>query len=305
MIIAIAGATASGKTSVAIRLAKKFDAEIISFDSLQVYKYLNIGTAKPSRVELKEVKHHLINICQPDEEFNAGIFAKLAQRKIKSIQRKNKNIILVGGTGLYLKALLEGLSPAPPQNSRLRLKLLKQAEKYGKNYLYQKLAKVDPTATAKIHPHNLPRVIRALEVYCLTGKPFSSYHQQTPKPDYQAHIIGLSWDREILYQRINQRVEEMFKNGLVREARSLLERGYEPTLKPLQSLGYHQVYQYLEEKITLNQAMESTKRDTRHYAKRQISWFRKTNNIKWFHFHRELDKKTLLKIENYVKLLMR
>jgi len=302
MIIALVGPTASGKSAVALALARKINAEIISFDSLQVYKYLNIGTAKPTSSQLRQIKHHLISICHPDEDFNAGTFTKLASEKIKRLEKKGKNIILAGGTGLYLKALLEGLCPAPPKDQQLRRQMAAQAKKYGNKYLYRKLIKVDPVAAEKIHPNNLPRLIRALEIFYQTGKPFSRLHQNTVKPRYQAKIIGLSWNRQKLYERINQRVDEMFRKGLVKEVRSLIKRGYGSRLKPMQSLGYRQVCQYLAGKITLPEAIYQTKLETRHYAKRQLSWFRNTKGIKWFPIKDKLDNKTLLSMVRYGKL---
>jgi tRNA dimethylallyltransferase len=302
MIIAIVGPTASGKSAVAMALARKLNAEIISFDSLQIYKYLNIGTAKQARPELRLVRHHLIGICAPDEEFNAGMFTRLAGQKIKQLGKKGKNIILVGGTGLYLKALLEGLCQAPPKDQRLRRELEVKARKYGKMYLYKRLARIDPVAAKKIHPNNLERVIRALEIFYVTGKPFSQWQQQTAAPRYQAKIIGISRDRQKLYERINQRVDEMFRRGLVREVRSILKKGYGPKLKPLQSLGYRQVCQYLAGKLTLAEAIYQTKLATRHYAKRQLSWFRHTKGIRWFPVKDDLDNKTLRNMVAYVKL---
>ncbi|MBI5554788.1 MAG: tRNA (adenosine(37)-N6)-dimethylallyltransferase MiaA [Elusimicrobia bacterium] len=302
MIIAIVGPTASGKSGVAVVLAKKLNAEIISFDSRQVYKYLNIGTAKPTASQLRQIKHHLISICHPDEEFNAGTFVKLASDRIRILEKKGKNVILVGGTGLYLKALLEGLCPAPPANKRLRRELEAKAKKYGKMYLYKRLAKIDPKAAAKIHPNNRPRLIRALEIFYQTGKPFSQLHQQTVPPRYKAKIIGISCDRQTLYKRIDRRVDEMFRKGLVREVCSLIMRGYGPELKPMQSLGYRQVCQYLAGKITLPAALVQTKLDTRHYAKRQLSWFRPNKEIRWFPVKYNLDNKTLLSMVRYAKL---
>ncbi len=302
MIIAIVGATASGKSAIAVKLARKLNAEIISFDSLQIYKYLNIGTAKPTREELSQVKHHLISICQPDEEFNAGVFTRLAGQKIKQLEKKGKNIILVGGTGLYLKALLEGLSEAPPKDRQFRRRMAVQAKKYGKKRLHKRLTKIDPLAAARIHPNNVERVIRALEIYHQTGKPFSQWQQQTITPRYQAKIIGLDRDRQKLYECINQRVDKMFSQGLVREVRSILKKGYSAKLKPLQSLGYRQVGLFLAGKITLPEAIEQTKLETRHYAKRQLSWFKHTQGIKWFPVKDTLDNKTLRRMVEYVKL---
>jgi tRNA dimethylallyltransferase len=177
-----------------------------------------------------------------------------------------------------------------------------QAKKYGKKYLYKKLTKIDPIAAARIHPNNLERVIRALEIFYQTGKPFSQWQQKTVPPRYHAKIIGISRDRQKLYERIDQRVEEMFRQGLVREVRSILKKGYSPKLKPLQSLGYRQVCQYLAGKLTLPEAVYQTKLDTRHYAKRQLSWFRHTQGIKWFPMKEDLDNKTLRRMVEYVKL---
>lgn len=299
-IIAVVGPTASGKTAVSLALAKALNAEIISFDSLQIYKYLNIGTAKPTREERRQVKHHLINICAPNEEFNAGTFEKLAREKIKELERKGKTVILAGGTGLYLKALADGLCPAPPANQQLRQKLTRLGAKYGPAYLYRRLLKVDPGAAQKTHPHNLPRIIRALEVFTLTGKTLSQFQHETTKSELKITYFGLAWDREKLYERINQRVESMFAKGLIKEVKTIVKRGYAPNLKPLQSIGYRQVYQYLQGKITLEQAIELTKRDTRHYAKRQLSWFRKIKGIHWLKIS-TLDIKALRKIVKYVR----
>jgi tRNA dimethylallyltransferase len=307
-LIVLVGPTASGKSAVAIELAKKINGEIISADSRQVYKYLDIGTAKPinknSKFQIPNSKlkttryknarrkvtepiiidgipHYLIDIIEPDERYSAGKFQKDAEKIIENIYARKKIPIIVGGTGLYIRALVDGLAELPSANYELRKKLEKLAKKYGKNYLYQRLKKVDPLSAKKIHPNNLPRIIRALEVYYLSGSPISSRHTKTNHQSYQAKIFGLLWERKQLYQRINERVEKMLQAGILNELKKVLKKGYAKNSPGLEGLGYQHLLKYLDGKSKLEEAIDSWKRDTRHYAKRQMTWFKKDKRIHW------------------------
>ena len=280
-IIVILGPTASGKTEVALSLAKEVNGEIISADSMQVYKYLNIATAKPSRTIRQTIPHHLIDIKHPDEEFSAGEFQLRAIRNIKRIFNKGKLPILVGGTALYIRTLTDGICPIPSRNDKIRKHLSQLAQKYGPSYLYNRLKRVDRKACEKIHPNNLKRIIRALEVYSLTRIPFSAWQNRRYYLPYPVIIFGLNWKRSVLYERIDRRVEEMVKEGLVREVERLLRKGYSKSLNSLQSLGYRQAVEFLEGKYGLDRMKYLIKRDTRRYAKRQLTWWRKDGRIHW------------------------
>ena len=290
-LLILVGPTASGKTEVAVALGKKIGAEIISADSRQVYKGLNIGTAKPPVVRKKTkygrqmifggVVHHLIDVVEPDEEFDAGKYKEQVDKIIAGIYDRRKLPLMVGGTGFYIKAVVDGLCPSPPVKEELRRKLKKQAAKYGKMYLYRRLQKADPEAASRIHPRNLVRIIRALEVYDSSGIPLSEYQKNTARPDYNVLMLGLQWDRDELYKRIEERVDKMLKDGLVSEVRKLLAKGYEGHLYSLQGLGYKQIIGYLQGRYDLAEAERLLKRDTRRYAKRQITWFKKDRRIHW------------------------
>jgi tRNA dimethylallyltransferase len=280
-VIVLLGPTASGKTEVALSLAKEINGEIISADSMQVYKYLNIGTAKPSRKIRQEIRHYLIDIKYPDEEFSAGEFQWKALRAMERIFNKGKLPILVGGTALYIRTITDGICPIPSKNEDVRKHLFQLAQKYGRNYLYKRLEKVDKLSAQKIHPNNLKRIIRALEVYSLTKIPFSAWQNRRYSLPHPIIIFGLNWKRELLYERIGRRVEEMVKEGLVSEVEKLLTKGYSKTLNCLQGLGYRQVVDFLEGKYDIERMKYLIKRDTRRYAKRQLTWWRKDARIHW------------------------
>jgi len=298
-LIVLVGPTASGKTDVALELAKIINAEIISADSRQIYKYLNIGTAKPTDAKtlkkkrknakreitepliIREIPHYLIDIIEPDQRYSAGKFREDAQKIIKQIYSRKKIPLLVGGTGLYIRAITDGLVELPSANYKLRERLEKLAKKYGRHYLYKKLEKVDPEIAKKIHPQNLPRIIRALEVYYLTREPLSTLHQQTIHSNYNAEFFGLCWNRENLYERINQRVDTMYRSGILKELRGVLSRGYQKNSPGLEGLGYSHLIKYSDKKLSLEEAITLWKRDTRHYAKRQMIWFKKDKRIHW------------------------
>jgi len=287
LIIVILGPTASGKTEVSLSLAKEINGEIISADSMQVYKFLNIGTAKPSRKIRQEICHHLIDIKYPDQEFSAGEFQMRAIEAIERVFKKRKSPILVGGTALYLRTITDGICPIPSRDDKIREHFFQLAQKYGKNYLYRRLEKIDKKACERIHPNNLNRIVRALEVHYLTRIPFSAWQNKRYNLPYPIILFGLNWKRSVLYERIGKRVEEMVKKGLVREVERLLRKGYSRNLKPLQGLGYKQAIGLLEGKYDIERMKYLMKRDTRHYAKRQLTWWRKDRRIHWVRIDEE------------------
>jgi tRNA dimethylallyltransferase len=277
-LLVIAGPTAVGKTDCAISLALRLTGEIISADSMQVYKYLDLGTAKPSLEQQLAVKHHLIDLVTPDQEFAVSDFRKLFEDTIKEVVSRGKLPILSGGTGLYIRACLQAYLGDNPAGADwdLRLRLQEAAREQGPEFLFQQLEKVDPAAAARIHPNDLRRVIRALEVFQTTGKPISSFQSRQPAGElYQLTYIFLERERTDLYHRIDRRVDFMIEQGLLDEVSSLLEMGYSPDLKPMQGLGYRQMNDYLQKKCSWEEAVASMKQQTRNYAKRQLTWFRK------------------------------
>ncbi len=292
-LVIIAGPTAVGKTTLSIDLAKEFDAEIINADSRQIYKKLNIGTAKPTPEEQAEVTHHLVDIINPDEQFNAARFAELAKEEISKIINKGKRVFVVGGTGLYIKALVHGLFPAPPGDPKIKEELLAEASSYGLRSLYKKLKKIDPVSARKIHPNDKQRIIRALEVFYLTGKPISKFQEKHKfrNKEFETLKIVLYRDRKELYERINKRVLSMVSRGMVEEVKSLLEEGYNPDLNSMTSIGYQHVARYISGDISLKRAIELLQRDTRRYAKRQLTWFRGDKEYRWFSPHQYDDIK--------------
>ena len=250
---------------------------------MQVYRYFDIGTAKPSLKERQSVSHHLIDIINPDEEYSAGNFQKDAIKIINHLHAAGKAPIIVGGTGLYLKALTKGISMAAPSSPELRKKLRERSLLEGNELLRNELLKVDPTAAKKINPADAFRIERALEVYYLTGKPISSFHSQTQKETRKYNILYLILDiaRPLLYEKINDRVDSLIKKGLVAEVRSILDRGHSSQLKPFKSIGYKQIVQHIEEGIELDEAIKSIKKETRNFAKRQLTWFRRVPAANW------------------------
>lgn len=284
-LVVIAGPTAVGKSEVAVELALRLNGEIISADSVQLYKFFNIGTAKLTPEEQKGVPHHLLDLLEPDESFSVADFQKLARQKIKEIQEKGEIPFLVGGTGLYIQAVIDPYNfPEMKGQEEIREKMRALWREGKGGELYRKLREVDPTAAARIHHNDFRRLSRALEVYYLTGKPISSYaHEEkhTASP-YHLVMVGLTRNRTELYKRIEKRVDRMFAGGLIQEVQSLLERGYDPGLKPFQTLGYKQVVDYLRGVYDLETAIKEAKKATRNYAKRQLTWFRRDSRIRWF-----------------------
>lgn len=289
-VIILVGPTASGKTEIALKLALELknakgivDAEIISADPMLTYKGFNIGTAKPSQFDQKKVKHHLVDILEPDEVYSAADFAKKAKIVINDLLKENKTPIVVGGTGLYVRILVRGIFEAPKPDWDLRKKLEDESAKFGKEFLYNKLKEIDTTTAKELHKNDLRRIIRAIEIYERTGKPISFWKKFRQKPDgFDYVIIGVKRDRCNLYARVNKRVDEMIKNGLLEEVKSLLER-YKPDSPAFNGIGYKEMAEFLtgNSKNDLEKVVEKIKRNTRRYVKRQITWFKKEPKIIW------------------------
>ncbi len=283
-LVIILGPTGVGKSATSIKLAKKFKGSIINCDSRQVYKGFDIGTDKLLPEKRENIPHYLLDIIDPSIQFTAADFANEAWKAIRSILKKKRLPIIVGGTGLYLKALLEGLFPGPGREPSLRRKLEKEAKEKGLENLRKKLEEVDPDYAQKIGKRDKMRIIRALEVFTLTQKPFSEHFQNTESlvKDFNILRIGLKLSRRELYKNIEERVDKMFKNGIIKEVEDLLKDGVKEDSPPFRALGYKYVLQYMKKEMTLEEALELTKRDTRRYAKRQLTWFRKMEGIEWF-----------------------
>ncbi|WP_022668729.1 tRNA (adenosine(37)-N6)-dimethylallyltransferase MiaA [Desulfospira joergensenii] len=282
-ILTICGPTGIGKTGFAIRLARAFDGEIIGADSMQIYKHMNIGTAKPDEEEREQVVHHMVDFLDPKIEFDAGQYARQAGQVIDELAKKGKMPIVAGGTGFYIRALLYGLFRSRPVCEKTISRLTEQLHEKGSSYLYEQLKACDPAAAQKIHPNDSFRLVRALEVYSTTGKPISHQQQDHDFKDqkFESLTLGLSMDRERLYERINKRVDMMMDQGLLREVADLVEKGYSLDLKSMQSIGYRHMGMFLKEEVDLDEAVRLLKRDTRRYAKRQFTWFKKEPGIIW------------------------
>lgn len=283
-IVIICGPTASGKSELALRLAHTVDAEIVNADSMQIYRGLNIGTAKPAASQQSEIRHHLIDLIDPDQQFSAADFATSADAAIKDIHLRGKKAIVVGGTGLYIRALVNGLVDSPGGGGEIRKALQDEAVRDGNEVMLQRLRQVDPELAAGLHPNNMVRIIRALEVYRLTGVPLSRYqkeHAFAPRR-YTTLQIGISVDRGELYRRIDERVDKMFAEGLLKEVEGLLAAGYGPDLKSMRSIGYKEAAAHLAGELSFEEAVRLIKRNTRHYAKRQLTWFNADPDILWF-----------------------
>lgn len=281
-VIFIVGATATDKTKTAIKLAKDINGEIISCDSMQIYKYAPILTQAPSEKELKKVPHYLIREISPEREYSAAEFSKRATKLIKDIIKKGKTPIIVGGTGLYVKALLDGLFPSPKKDPSLREDLEKEAREHGSAYLYNELRGIDKEAALKIHKNDVRRIMRALEVYYSTGIPLSVHKKNTKgiKDEYDIIQVGIDIPRQELYKRIDRRIEKMFKDGLTSEVKALLKRNLSITARS--AIGIKEINGYLKNEYPLKEAKEMLKKNTRRYAKRQLTWFRADKRIKWF-----------------------
>jgi tRNA dimethylallyltransferase len=284
-LVVLLGPTGVGKTEVALELAQRLKTEIISADSRQIYKYMDIGTAKPTRSQQELVRHYLIDLIEPDQVYSAADYARDAGQVIQEFHTRGQIPLLVGGTGLYIRAVTEGIFEGPGADPDFRREMEQLADLYGSDYLYQKLQKIDPETAVRVHARDLIRIIRALEVYHLTGKPLSYHHKQSSWGHlrYPTCFLGLTRQREELYQRINRRVELMISKGFVEEVKALLERGYHPSLNAMQSLGYKQMTEFILKGGNLNKTILNIQKETRHYAKRQLTWFRQNPQITWLH----------------------
>lgn len=278
------GPTCVGKSETALKSALHFNGEIINCDSMQVYKGFDIGTDKISPTKRKGVPHHLISIIDPSTQFTAADFVNFSLKAIESIHKKQKLPVITGGTGLYLKALLSGLFPEKQKQASIRQQIEKEADTFGLEKLRNELKKVDPEYFKKIGKNDRLRIIRAIEVYRSTKKPISRHFLDTRSfvKDFNVIRIGLIIDRKTLYKRIDARVDRMFKKGIVEEVQDLLESGVKENSPPFRAIGYKHVLRYLKNELTLEEAVHSTKKATRHYAKRQITWFKKMKGINWF-----------------------
>ena len=279
------GPTAIGKTALSIELAERMDGEIISADSMQIYKYMDIGSAKISKEEMKNIPHHLIDIVLPDEEFTVANFKDNATRLIKDINDKNMLPIIAGGTGLYINSLVYDLKfTEVSPNEEIRNELEYLANKHGNEYLHQELQKIDKKSADRISLNDRKRLIRAIEIYKVTKKPMSEHNEnfRTPIKDYNLTMVGLNMDRAELYNRINQRVDIMIQQGLIEEVEKLLSMGYNKELVSMQGIGYKEIIMFLEGMLSLEESIKLIKQGTRNYAKRQLTWFRRDTRIKWF-----------------------
>jgi tRNA dimethylallyltransferase len=282
-VIVVCGPTATGKTAVGIELAAALGGEIISADSMQVYRYMDIGTAKPTSAERAAAAHHLIDVVDPDEPFDAARYAALARETVAALHRRGRVPLVVGGTGLYIKALLHGLFRSDVGDPALRRRLAAEIVAEGTQRLHARLAACDPETASRLHPNDTARVLRALEVFEVTGRPIADFHRTHRFADepFNALLIGLDLERERLYERIDRRVDAMLAAGFEDEVRGLLDRGYGPELNPMQSIGYSHMSATLAGRIDRAEAVRTLKRDTRRFAKRQLTWFRATPGIVW------------------------
>jgi tRNA dimethylallyltransferase len=282
-IIIIAGPTASGKTAISIELAERIGGEIVSADSIQIYRYMDVGSAKPSPEEQRLVQHHLIDIREPDQDFSAGEYVRCARESIRRVRKKGRVPLVVGGTGLYIRLLLGGIADIPPAQPAIRERLKAEETEKGKGTLFRKLAEIDPETAAITPQENLARIIRGLEVFESTGKKISEIQREHAFRDrcYRSLFLCLDPGRQVLYERIENRVDNMIKGGLLEEVAALYERGYGRELKSMQSLGYRHAGMILAGEMDFGEAVDLMKRDTRRYAKRQFTWFRSEPEVLW------------------------
>ena len=282
-VLVICGPTGIGKTAAAIAAAVTFGGEIISADSMQVYRHMDIGTAKPTIEERARAPHHLIDVVNPDEEFNASRFSRAAREIAVAVDRRGAVPIVAGGTGLYIKAMLYGLFHAEPPDPLTRQRLRQEADEVGPEALHRRLAVIDAQAAGRIHPHDTFRIIRALETAAATGEPITDHHRRHGfrESPFRVMKIGLDIDRQALYDRIDRRVDAMIDAGLLDEVKGLLSRGFGGDLKSMQSLGYRHMIAFTTGRLTWDEAVRTMKRDTRRFAKRQLTWFRADKEIVW------------------------
>lgn len=282
-LVVIIGPTAVGKTKLSIELAKRFNGEIISGDSMQIFKGMDIGTAKVRQEEMEGIPHYLIDIKQPEQDFSAAEFQLLVREKITEITNRNKLPIIVGGTGLYIQsAIYDYQFSEAPSDPTFRTTLERRAEEEGNEALHSELAKIDSESAERIHPNNVRRVIRALEIFHCTGKTMTDYQpDQSPEMLYDTVLVGLTMERDQLYERINRRVDMMIDEGLLDEVNTLYKRGLRDC-QSIQAIGYKEIYAYFNGRVSLEESIEQLKQNSRRYAKRQLTWFRNKMDVEWF-----------------------
>ncbi len=297
-LIILTGPTAVGKTELSVKLAKALQGEIISADSIQVYKYMDIGSAKVTKEEMEGVKHYLIDELMPDEEFNIFYFKEKAKEYVNEIYKNNHIPIVAGGTGFYIQSLLYDIEfKNEESDDQIRNELYQLYEKQGAAYIHNILKEIDPESAAAIHENNVKRVIRAIEYYRLNGEKISAHNEREKQKNspYNFKYYCLNMDRKLLYERINKRVDIMVKNGLVEEVKSLLNMGYSKNLVSMQGIGYKEIVLYLEGNITLEEAVEMIKQETRRFAKRQLTWFRREKEVTFINYEDfDFDKEKVL-----------
>jgi len=297
-VIVLGGPTATGKTELAVELALMVNGEVVTADSAQVYRYMNIGTAKPTLEERRGIPHHMIDVVNPDEEFSVAQYKAMAEDAIRNILSRGKVPIVVGGTGLYISSLVYNIRFSDTMSDwgfRERMKAL--AEQHGPEYLHERLKEIDPDSAGRIHPNNVKRVIRALEVFETTGRTMTEHQAESRKeqPEFDYQLFGLIMDRQKLYERIGRRTDLMMENGLADEVAGLLKMGYSRDLVSMQALGYKELAAAISGECTMEEAVEKIKLGTRHLAKRQITWFRSMDDLKWLDTQ-ALDRRAMLKI---------
>ena len=283
-ITVIAGPTASGKTSLSIELAKRYNGEIVSCDSMQIYRFMNIGTAKPDKEEMSQIVHHMIDILNPDEAFSVAEYVKSAHEVIADIKNRGKNVFIAGGTGLYINSLVDDVDFCEnDSDTTIRNELERLLQECGIDYLVDELRRFDPVSAEKIHKNNTRRIIRAIEFYKMTGIPISVHQAQTKKKEsrYNPLIMAIKTDMSVLYERIEKRVDIMVEAGLIDEVKTLCDMGYKNAMLSMQGIGYKEVIEHLNGEISLDDAIAKIKLATRHYAKRQMTWFRRDKRICW------------------------
>lgn len=290
-LIVIAGPTASGKTALSTQVAKLANGEIVSADSMQIYKYMNIGTAKPTEEEKQGIPHHMMDFLEPTVNFSVADYCQMAGEIIRDIDRRGKIPVIVGGTGLYIDSLVNGVDFGEEEgDGKIREELMDLAEKEGNEAVHKVLEEIDPETAAKYHPNNLRRIIRAIEVYKTQGKTVSQKEREEKISPYNVAYFAIDWDRSVLYDRINKRVDIMVEEGLIDEVKDLLNRDIDPGCTAMQSIGYKEFYGYLNGETTLDEALEIVKQSSRRYAKRQLTWFRRNKEIHWLSPENALDE---------------
>ena len=294
-VIVICGPTASGKTALSIEIAKKYNGEIVSADSMQIYKYMDIGTAKPDNTERDGIAHHMIDIVAPQESYSVAEYTEEAHRVIGDITSRGKIAVITGGTGLYINSLID----ENDSDTTIRNELQRLADEQGADVLVRELKSIDPVSAEKIHKNNLRRIIRAIEFYKMTGIPISAHQAKTKEKEsrYLPCMLAIKWDMGRLYERIEQRVDIMLENGLFDEVEQLMKNGCTPQMQSMQGIGYKETAEFLEGKIPLDETISKIKQDTRHYAKRQMTWFRRDERIHWIDAESDIinEAETILK----------